>query len=150
MPNKTIYVSDGDLLLFGRAQELSGANLSATITTALKRFVEAEEGRREGYEEHTVRVGAGLGRKVRFTGVLLGEFGWSPSGALESYRVYRSRRGTFVVHTEQSAYGAFGDHGEKSLDLYASADELRGRLPTELYDLIAVALDQPPVEDLDI
>ena len=34
MPNKTIYVADGDLPLFDRAQELTGGNLSATITRA--------------------------------------------------------------------------------------------------------------------
>ena len=61
MPNKTIYVADDDLPLFQRAQELSGSNLSATITRALRRLVELEEGKLEGYEEITVRVGPGAG-----------------------------------------------------------------------------------------
>ena len=40
MPNKTIYVSDGDLSLYQRAQELAGGNLSAAISAALRRFVD--------------------------------------------------------------------------------------------------------------
>ncbi len=74
MPNKTIYVSDGDLPLFQRAQELAGDNLSAAISAALRRFVDVEEGEQEGFDEITVRVGPRPGRKVRFIGVLLGEW----------------------------------------------------------------------------
>ena len=40
MPNKTIYVSDGDLPIYQRAQELAGGNLSSAITTALRRYVD--------------------------------------------------------------------------------------------------------------
>ncbi len=71
MPNKTIYVADDDLPLYKRAQELVGGNLSAAITTALRRFVDIEEGRAQGYDEIVVRVGPGLGRKQRFSGLLL-------------------------------------------------------------------------------
>jgi hypothetical protein len=71
MPNKTIYVSDADLPVFQRAQELVGGNLSAAISKALRRLVEVEEGRLEGYEEITVRVGVGATKLQRFQGVLL-------------------------------------------------------------------------------
>jgi hypothetical protein len=71
MPNKTIYVSDDDLPLFQRAQELAGGTLSAAIADALRRYVEVEEGRRQGYDDVVVRVGPGLGRKQRFSGLLL-------------------------------------------------------------------------------
>jgi EXLDI family protein len=176
MPNKTIYVSDDDLVLFERAQELSGGNLSATITSALKRYVEVEEGRQEGYEEITVRVGPGAGRKVRFTGVLLGEWGRSTSKIVETFRVFRSQKGKFVVHTERSpdyvwtagdqqsgpsglrtllnmfspnqTWGA--NQGEATLDVVDTVEELRDKIPPELYDLIASVAEQPPVEDLDI
>ena len=74
MPNKTIYVSDDDLPLYKRAQELAG-NLSSAISIALRKYVELEEGRLEGYDEITVRVGPGAGRKQRFSGVLLAEGG---------------------------------------------------------------------------
>jgi EXLDI family protein len=175
MPNKTIYVSDDDLALYARAQELSGGNLSATISTALKRYVEAEEGRREGYDEITVKVGVGPGRKVRFSGVLLGEWGRSTSKTVEVYRVYRTLKGKFAIHVERSPdYVWSGDNakgsgwrgvlqaylgpnqtwgstqGDASLDVVETADELRARIPAELADLIAAVLDQPTIEQLDI
>ena len=175
MPNKTIYVSDDDLTLLSRAQELSGDSLSATITTALKRYVEVEEGRREGYEEITVKVGPGAGRKVRFTGVLLGEWGRSTSHTVEVFKVFRSQKGKFVVHTERSPDYVWtaGDQpgvrglrgflnvfspnqpwgstqGEATLDVVDTVEELREKIPPELYDLIASVAEQPPVEDLDI
>jgi hypothetical protein len=43
VPNKTIYVSDGDLPLYQRAQELAGDNLSAAIAAALRRYVDVED-----------------------------------------------------------------------------------------------------------
>src|SRR5512134_351693 len=69
MPNKTIYVSDDDLPLFERAQELSGANLSSAIVRALRRFIELEEAKQHGQEEITVIVnGEGAHRRKRFMG----------------------------------------------------------------------------------
>src|SRR5260221_8430078 len=77
MPNKTIYVSDDDLPFYERAQDLAAGNLSAAISAAVRRYVQVEEGRQEGYDEIIVRVGAGAGRKVRFSGGLPGERGRS-------------------------------------------------------------------------
>jgi EXLDI family protein len=168
MPNKTIYVSDGDLPLFQRAQELVGGNLSAAITTALRRLIEVEEGRMEGFDEIVVKVGPGVGRKVRFLGVLLGEWGRSmPKGVVEEYRVYRSRTGKFVVHLkrtdeftstssgwrsfvglDESNWGVI--KGEATLTVADTLDDLRKHVPAELYEMVARTADQPAVEDLDI
>jgi EXLDI family protein len=172
VPNKTIYVADGDLPLFQRAQELAGGNLSATITRALRRLVELEEGKLEGYEEITVKVGPGAGRRQRFIGVLLAELGRSTKDRVEQFRVYRSRTGKFVLHVERSkevlwTAGADGTaHGWRkhfssdqqwgstaptaTLEVVDSLDELRVKIPAELYDLVAAAVDQPVIEDLDI
>ena len=74
VPNKTIYVSDGDLthLPAGagarRRQPLGG---DRRCPPALCR---RRGGPKEGFDEVIVRVGPGKGRKVRFTGVLLGEW----------------------------------------------------------------------------
>lgn len=176
MPNKTIYVSDDDLPLFRRAQHLGGGNLSAAISAAIRRYVEVEEGRQEGYDEITVRVGAGAGRKVRFSGVLLGEWGRSTSSKSESIRVYRTRTGKFALHiertpewTSRSADGTDWSTGWRAwvgnwsanqtwsytqgvatLNVVESLEEVRELIPDELYDLVAAAADQPPIEDLDI
>jgi EXLDI family protein len=168
VPNKTIYVSDGDLKLFERAQELAGGNLSAAIAKALRRYVDIEDGRRDGYDEVTVRVGPKAGRKVRFSGVLLGTWGNNST----AINVYRSRSGKFVIHTVRTAdwttrdadgkpagwrgwlgIGDFtwvGTTGESTLDVVDTVEELRERLPPELFDVVAVAPRQPAVEDLDI
>ena len=172
MPNKTIYVSDGDMPLYRRAQELAGDNLSAAISAALRRYVDVEEGRREGFDEIIVRVGPGKGRKVRFTGVLLGEWVNSSFSRVETFRVYRGRTGKFVLHVERSpdytmvdaegkpagwrGYLGIGNisygnsPGESTLDVVATLDELRERIPPQLYDMVAGSAQQPAVEDLDI
>jgi len=172
VPNKTIYVSDGDLPTYQRAQELAGDNLSAAIAAALRRYVEVEEGRREGYDEVIVRVGPGKGRKVRFTGVLLGEWTNTSSSRMEAFRVYRGRTGKYVLHVERSAdysmvnaegkpagwrgYLGIGDisygnfPGESTLEVVESLDELRDKIPPQLYDMVARAPGEPEFEDLDV
>ena len=172
VPNKTIYVSDGDLPLYQRAQELAGDNLSAAISAALRRDVDVEEGRREGFDEIIVRVGPKPGRKVRFTGVLLGEWVNSSLSRVETFRVYRGRTGKFVVHVERSAdysmvdaegkpagwrgYLGIGNisygniPGESTLEVVGTLEELRERIPQLLYDRIAGSAEQPAVEDLEI
>jgi EXLDI family protein len=172
VPNKTIYVSDGDMPLYRRAQELAGDNLSAAISAALRRYVDVEEGRREGFDEIIVRVGPGKGRKVRFTGVLLAEWVNSSFSRVETFRVYRGRTGKFVLHVERSpdytmvdaegkpagwrGYLGIGNisygnsPGESTLDIVATLDELRERIPPQLYDMVAGSAQQPAVEDLDI
>jgi EXLDI family protein len=172
VPNKTIYVSDGDLPLFQRAQELAGDNLSAAISAALRRFVVVEEGRREGFDEIIVRVGPDKGRKVRFVGILLGEWVNSSFNRVETFRVYRGRTGKFVLHVERSpdftmvdaegkpagwrGYLGIGNisygsaPAESTLEVIASLDELRAKIPPQLYDMVIPSTQQPAVEDLDI
>jgi EXLDI family protein len=172
VPNKTIYVSDGDLPIYERAQELAGNNLSAAIAAALRRYVDVEEGKREGFDEIIVRVGLGKGRKVRFTGVLLGEWLNTSPSRVENFRVYRGRKGKFVLHVERSAdytvvdaegkpagwrgylgignisYG--GTPGESTLEVIGTLEELRDKIPPQLYDMVAGHAQRPAVEDLDI
>ena len=176
MPNKTIYVADDDLPLYGRAQELAGGSLSSAISTALRRYVEAEEGRREGYDEITVEVGSGARRKVRFTGALLGQWRHSTGVQIDEYRVYRTRKGKFAVYLERSPdwswTGGWGkkpppawlkylglgnpeeDWGfakaESTLEVADSLEALRAKIPAELYEMVAAVAEEPPVKDLDI
>lgn len=178
MPNKTIYVSDDDLALFRRAQELSGGNLSAAIAGAVRRYVEFEEGRREGYDEIVLAIGhGGARRKQRFSGVLLGE--WTrtngSTGRIELFRVYRTRKGKFVLFVDRSPEWTSGQgknwleevtnwrvmlgleehsygfvQGESTLEVFETLEQIRERVPSEFYDLIAGVAESPAVEDLDI
>jgi EXLDI family protein len=174
MPNKTIYVSDDDLPLYKKAQELAG-NLSSAISIALRKYVELEEGRLEGYDEITVRVGPGTGRKQRFSGVLLAEGGRSSKNGYEAFKIYRSRTGKFVLHADrrnQFLTGADDERylsgwrswvgnwssdqswsmaqGEATLYVVDTLKELRELIPEDLYALVEEASNQPVVEDLDI
>ena len=40
--------------------------------------------------------------------------------------------------------------GESTLDVIETLDELRERIPPQLFDLVAGSAQRPPVEDLDI
>ncbi|WP_152363017.1 EXLDI protein [Microlunatus speluncae] len=176
MPNKTIYVSDSDQELFAKAQELAGGSLSAAITTALRQYVELEEGRQEGFEEIVVKVGVGVGRKVRFSGVLLAEWANTTMSRMETYRIYRSRTGKFVLHVDRSpewkdqsdnaekwsqGWRAWVGNlsanqswsytqGEATLDVVDHVEDLKDKVPPKLYELIKNADQEPLVEDLDI
>ncbi len=172
MPNKTIYVSNGDLPLYQRAQELAGDNLSAAISAALRRYVDIEDAKAEGYDEVKVRVGTGKGRRVRFTALFLGEWSNTNSSGVERFRVWRGRTGKYVVHVERSADFTMVDQDGKpagwrgylgignlsygssaaqaSLEVVESLDDLRPLLPPQLYDMVARAPGQPEVEDLDV
>jgi EXLDI family protein len=172
VPNKTIYVSDGDLKIYSRAQELAGGNLSAAIASALRRYVDVQEGLKEGFEDVVVRVGVGTGRKVRFTGVLVGEWVDSRSRTADHYRVWRGRTGKYVVHMERSAdwwsvdaegkpagwrgWMGVGDvrYGsspkEATLEVVDTLDDLLLKVPEELFDMVSRAARAPTVEELDI
>lgn len=172
MPNKTIYVSEADLPLYQRAQELAGGNLSQAISRGLRRFVEAEEGALEGYAEITVGVGPGKARRQRFTGVLLVEWARSTKDRMEQFKVYRSRTGKLVLHVERDAEwvhigGADGKATgwrkhlspdqqwgnvapSATLEVFDTVEDLREHVPEALFALVAAAAAEPVVEDLDI
>jgi EXLDI family protein len=173
VPNKTIYVSDADLPVFQRAQELTGGNLSAVISKALHRLVEVEEGRLQGFEEITVGVGVGAKKLQRFQGVQLVEWNRTTSGGNQEHcRVYRTRTGRFAVHVARPKgyLHAAGKDGEltgwrkhfsadqqwgttpasASLEVFDTFEELRAAVPAELAALVEVYATEPEVEDLDI
>ena len=172
VPNKTIYVSDDAQELFQRAQELAGGNLSSAITNALKRYVEVEDARQAGFDEVIVKVGFGAGRKVRFNAVLLGEWFSTEGEKFEHYRVFRGAK-KFALHIERTEYfemrdaqgnpltgwrawtgigmaSGGGKPAEATLDTFDTLDELRDRVPAELFEMVSASVRQPGVQDLDI
>jgi len=101
VPNKTIYVSDDDAPLFERAQELSGGNLSSAVVRALRRFIEIEEAKQQGFNEITVTVnGDGAHRRKRFFGQRLVR--WLQATAdgkgTEILSVYRTAGNRYALH----------------------------------------------------
>jgi EXLDI family protein len=176
VPNKTIYVSDGDMPLYQRAQELAGGNLSSAISAALRRYVEVEEGRKEGFEEVHVRVGPGKGRKVRFVAVPLGMWTTEIAGRWTVYRVFRSRGGKYVLHvarspeyTDSASSGNWVrdlfnwrmylgtdnrtlgySPGESTLEVFETVEALKDKVPPELFEMVAPSAVQTAEEDLDI
>lgn len=173
VPNRTIYVSEEDQPLFKRAQELAGDNLSAAISTALKRYVQVEDAREAGFDEVVVKVGLGAGRKVRFSGVLLAEWYRTEGEKYEQFRVYRGPTGKFALHVQRTPHfemrdaqgnplggwrawtgiGAASGGGKPALatlDVFETLEELRDHIPPELYEMVAASVNQPFVEELDI
>lgn len=173
VPNRTIYVSDDDQALYKRAQELAGDNLSAAITRALRRFVEIEDARTAGFEDVVVKVGTGAGRKVRFSGLLLGDWINTEGERFEHYRVYRGPTGKFAVHIQRTEHWEMrdaegnpltgwrawtgigmasggGKPAHATLEVVPTLDELRDRIPRQLYEMVAASVDQPHVEELDL
>ena len=139
----------------------------------LRRFVDVEEGKEEGFDEITIRVGPKPGRKVRFIGVLLGEWTDTSPSRVDTFRVYRGRTGRFVLHVEHSPDFTLVDKdgkpagwradlgfdwnvsfgstpGDATLEVVETLDELRERIPRQLYDMVASSAQQPIVEDIDV
>jgi EXLDI family protein len=173
VPNRTIYVSDDDQPIYQRAQELAGGNLSAAISGALRRYVDHEEGLQAGFEEITVRVGLQKGRRVRFLGVLLGDWVVTEGERFEHYRVYRGKAGRFAIHVERAGYWEMrdaegnplsgwrawtgigmasggGQPPNSTLDVVDTLDDVKRLVPAPLYEIVAASVEQPIVEDLDI
>ncbi|MCU1645932.1 MAG: hypothetical protein JWN03_6207 [Nocardia sp.] len=171
MPNKTIYVSDEDLKLFQRAQELVGGNLSGAIVTALRRFIELEEGRVEGYDEVVLKVGKDGVRQIRFSGALLTEWHQVGDKRVEDIRVYRTRKGAYAVHSHFSYWSEFPtdtnilkdwkqwrrflgvgeqDWGDYLFEVVDSVGELEGKIPDRLFARVVDITEHRNIEVLDI
>jgi EXLDI family protein len=187
VPNKTIYVSDDDLPLFERAQELAGANLSSAIVKALHRYIELEEARLHGLDEITVLVGtSSLHKQKRFMGTRLAR--WiqksSKGKGIEILNVYRTAGKRFALHTRtmpdwKEEFGdpdlagdprnwgigngilqkilswgydweMFMESGDFFFEVFETVEELKARIPADLFKIVTQVMDGPEIEDLDI
>src|SRR5262245_9560525 len=122
MPNKTIYISDADLPIFEKAQELAGDNLSATIVQALRKFIEAHDTREQEFHEITVKVGKVVHTYKRFNGRRLakGVYGGTDDSGARKIEIYQTAKGRIAVYTEylprewfSSWRGGIGRHGRE-------------------------------------
>lgn len=109
MPNKTIYVADNDLAVFDRAQELAGENLSATIAQALRRYIETEEARTQGFGEITLKVGKSMTyTHKQFLGRELARHRYRDpeNGRAFIQTVFQTAKGRFVLYTRARPDGS--------------------------------------------
>lgn len=172
VPQKTIYVAEADLELYQRAQAIADGNLSAAITQALRRMVDLEDAKGAGFDDVTVQVGVGKGRRQRFAGVLLLSWQLADANHVVDYRVWRTRKGQFAVHMQKGQehvwtagkdgtatgwrkhfasdqqYGVIPEHA--TLEVFEDVEAMRGKLPEELVRLVESVGEHPLVEDLDI
>jgi len=104
--------------------------------------------------------------------VLVGEWMDTRAKRVEAYHLYRGRTGKFVVHVERSpdwwavdaegkpagwrGWVGVGDvrYGsvpkESTLEVVDTLEQLRDKVPLELFEMAERAARQPAVEDLDI
>lgn len=157
MPNKSIYVSDADMPLIQRAQQLAGGNLSAAIAQALRRYVEASEMAEQGYRETAVNVGPpGTQLRKRFFGLRLARWEYpTPEGYLRQLSVYRTPKNSLVLYVhvgpDRGAPSAIPvSNAVSKLEVLHSVEELADRVPEEFYLLVKDAMTQPPIEDVDV
>ena len=102
VPNKTIYVSDGDLPLYQRAQELAGGNLSAAIAAALRRYVDVEEAGARASTRSPFASAPAAAERSASPGS--SSASWTTRRSrVETFRVYRGRTGKYVLHVERTA-----------------------------------------------
>jgi len=166
MPNKTIYVSDADLPIFEKAQQLAGGNLSATIAQALRRFVESREVRSEGFHEITVKVGSVAYTRKRFLGRLIAKGRVNTSGGRrEALEVYQTAKGKLVLYIkdvpnwyygssrrdyDEAEWSVWSGGGAYRLEVFERLEELKEHIPEELYQAVEQGLSDSQGEFLDI
>ena len=171
VPNKTIYVSDGDL---PSTDEPSSSPATTSRRRSRPPFVAMSTSRKAGVRASTrSSCESGRARVVSpVTGVLLGEWLNSTFSRVETFRVYRGRKGKFVLHIERSpdftavdregkpaGWRGYLGLGDISYGDLAGQIDPRGRRvaggaaqpdPPRLYDMVAGPAQRPAVEDLDI
>ncbi|MGV9712643.1 EXLDI protein [Gordonia sp. NPDC003424] len=179
MPNKTIYVSDDDIALLNRAQEVSGGNLSGAIIEALRAYIRSADHRDAGFEEVVLRDGPNGIRRKRFFGRQLAtdivyddstgnaterRVYEGPTGKLvlgthyvdwSRYPEYPTRTGNWLkdltgIHSVRSLFTAeMPEWGDYSVEIVDSMDALKDLVPEQFYERTAAAR-APDVEDLDV
>ncbi|MEV4124561.1 EXLDI protein [Nocardia sp. NPDC049707] len=117
-----------------------------------------------------LKVGPGGARRQRFVGRKLGETREFTKAGIEVVRVYRSRKGKYVVHRQQAAWVDFAltnwtrdlknwreifdvddqTWGDYTVDIVDSVEELAGRVPARIYRELVRPEASPTIDELDI
>ncbi|GGH84524.1 EXLDI family protein [Pullulanibacillus pueri] len=180
MPNKTIYVAEGDLEVFEEAQKRAGSNLSATIAAALKQFIKTSEAKQEGFQEITIKLGEdGTYSYKRFLGRELGRSQTIDDDreTAHVYIVYKTVKQNYALYTKEihrsihelmrleterklaEKYNLERESDEEALwiqpnrytlDVYHTFEELKEHLPVKLFNTLSRQQGQSDDDFLDI
>ncbi|MGW0251032.1 EXLDI protein [Nocardia goodfellowii] len=125
-------------------------------------------------EHITLKVGPGGHRAQRFYGKRLAETCTAGAAGVAVIRVYRSRKGKYVVHQRQSNWlelaevcnwgndwkswlsqsvNPLGDAhgaGDYTVEILDTLEELRERVPARIYCEVADVVQNPSTQDLDV
>jgi EXLDI family protein len=133
--------------------------------------IDVTKGDMDEFHEVLLKVGPGGGRRQRFFGKSLGEAREFTMAGVEVIRVYRSRKGKYVVHRQSSEWTDFATmtnwaKGRKNwreifepedqtwadytVDIIDTFEELASRVPPKIYRELVDPAAEPKVEDLDI
>ncbi|MEV0252321.1 EXLDI protein [Nocardia sp. NPDC050712] len=126
------------------------------------------------FEQITVKVGPGGHRAQRFFGKQIAEACAATRAGVAVTRVYRSRKGKFVVHKRQSNWSELAEvchwgtdwkswvgqavtplaaeqgSGDYTVDILDTLEELREHVPARTYREVADVVQNPSTQDLDV
>ena len=162
----SLYISEKDAPIFERAKELLGEDsLSRMVGEAVRRFVEQEEKRQQGFESIELEIGTSYNNfnqddditTIRFTGRELAShtstFGETSSGDDRgtTYTIYQTAKGQFLLHEENySRWQNESNHSQ--YEVYPDLKKLEedADVPKSLIQKAKEALGEDAVIDLDI
>lgn len=108
MPNKTIYVSDDDLEVFRKAQELAGESISSVIVESLKKYIIDKEITElqmkkvelwDGTVLYSPNGDSAKGLRKSFYGKLLSEHKTKCiDGCVQYYALYYTKKKMFILY----------------------------------------------------
>lgn len=156
VPNKTIYVREGDTELWEKAETLAGGSISSLIADVLRRYVEQEE-RKEQMDMETIEVQLGGGRYGEEYGAeFVGRWLLPPGDETRTaepgndagvyYGVALTQRGKIAVYS-----GHVNGLYPYGLNTYDSFEEAEAdSVPTDILAAAAAAMGADYVQKLDI
>lgn len=173
MPNKTIYISDADMPLFEKAQELYGTNLSSTLVNVLRNSIERRYGvdddePEEKLHEIIVKVGRnGCYIQQRFTGRQIAKWDADSSDnrVYQSYQLFETKTGKYALYSKRANWENFNWYNLKNrsqtpsdqnrngvcqLEVFTSVGEFEDRIPEDIRDIVEKKLNGINIVDLDI
>lgn len=157
MAKKTFYLSEEDLAIYEKAKTIAGDSISSVIMQSLKDIVVKWEKQELGFKEEILFEGKEFysgnqrqGQLFKFIGKLLSEVTQElESGVTNTYKLYQTRKGKFLVHLSNDDIGK--GFGIQKKEVANDILELRKMaLPDELLIIAGENMPDLFIETLDI